>query len=173
MGEECHYSRGTLASKQVGTPLSRIHLKELLSCGQTDSAHTGVSNEKIPLDESDGIFLLKVDNRGFRVEIEFTNEVSMGIFSRQPTSEEQLAAVDVAKQCLEIMFKYGLGRTCLSCDTNPQTFFLPVRRIPCARRSFHSRPGNSSRYLSPSEFSGTSTKTTRYKNKVAFNLSLE
>lgn len=172
MGEECHYSRGTLASKQVGTPLSRIHLKELLSCGQTDSAHTGVSNKKIPLDESDGIFLLKVDNRGFRVEIEFTNEVSMGIFSHQPTSEEQLAAVDVAKQCLEIMFKYGLGRTCLSCDTNPQTFFLPVR-LSYALKSFHFRPGNSSRYRSPLEFSGTSTKTTRCKIKVAFNLSLE
>ena len=89
----------------------------------------GIANKKIPLDENDGNFLVKVDNRGFRVHVELTTRIAMGIFSSLPTTQDQLATADAAKQCLEIIFKYGLGRSCLSCDTNPQTFFLPVSQI--------------------------------------------
>ena len=89
----------------------------------------GIANKKIPLDENDGNYVIKVDNRGFRVKVELTTKIAMGIFSSLPTNRDQLATAEAAKQCLEIIFKYGLGRSCLSCDINPQTFFLPVSRI--------------------------------------------
>lgn len=143
----------------------------------------GVSNKKIPLPEDQaGVFLIQLDQSGFRVTVQLTMQIPMGIFSHQPTTVEQLATADTVKQCLEIIVKYGLGRTCLSCDTNPQTFFLPVSRMvvvspaptasdyQCQCSSFHPDSWCPTSHLTPPHPDASGIHATRTRTNLTAGL---
>jgi len=72
--------------------------------------------------------VVNVEDRYFKVALNHTHDIPLGIWTMRPSSNLELDIAGQVKQAMEIIIKHGLSSTCIAVGKNPDTFFLPERQ---------------------------------------------